>query len=599
MYDVSSEYRTQIKQPLRNFSYVRILLSVVDPQAEGDSIASSDSGVYYSQVENIAKSLDVVTSYPTLEQNRFVLDGRYSSPAEPDVAVFPYQGYIGDQISESNGVFTTPDAITIDFVTSYFSLRGLTMSFDTLRRDFPKQIKIDAYNDLALVYSEIKAPDRYQDWVLEDPIPLCNKLVISNLQSTTPYRRFRLENILFGIVKVFTNDNIVRCSWRRDSDLLNLYLPKNEFDFTFIDPLKEYDPENATGIFEYLEEQQPVKFSFGYELNDGSIEWVPGGSTLSIGEIAIESSSKIPEVTFKSVSILNYLSQEYTEGVYYPDGITLYDLAEDVLQFCNIPLNPQGLNRWTLDSSLANYSTKVPLPRLQVRQCLQLIANAAMCVLGDDVNGNVVIAPRDTSLADFKFKLEDVLFPPKTTKYPVLQGVDTRVTTISPSASVTELGRFNIVGASNTEYTFSYNSATQIAADLGAGLTLEGTPEYFAGMTRISLTGTGVLTLSGRELELVYRNISVEYGTIGNRCPVENMLITDASHCISYATWVGDYIDRRNSYEISDRGFPELSVGDNILIDTLFTSDVEATLIASTIEFDGCLKGTSKLLIAE
>ena len=199
-------------------------------------------------------------------------------------------------------------------------------------------------------------------------------------------------------------------------DLLNLKLPTNAFDFVVIDKDKAYDPEDAQGIYAYLEAQQPVVFEFGYELNDGSIEWIPGGTTFTTSELSVDVAAAIPKVSFKSVSTLNYLTKTYTEGLYYPSGITLYDLAEDVLQFCNIPLNAEGNSRWTLDDALKDYSTKMPLPVSEARECLQLIANAGMCVLTDDVLGNVVIAPVDYYPVDFTFTLGDVMTPPKTTK---------------------------------------------------------------------------------------------------------------------------------------------------------------------------------------
>ena len=42
--------------------------------------------------------------------------------------------------------------------------------------------------------------------------------------------------------------------------------------------------------------------------------------------------------------------------------------------------------------------------------------------------------------------------------------------------------------------------------------------------------------------------------------------------------------------------FPELDVGDNLTLNTLFTEDVEGTLLSNEITFDGTLKAKSKIL---
>ena len=95
---------------------------------------------------------------------------------------------------------------------------------------------------------------------------------------------------------------------------------------------------------------------------------------------------------------------------------------------------------------------------------------------------------------------------------------------------------------------------------------------------------------------LLKKALSVEFNSIGERCPIENELITDEFHGAQYAEWIGDYVSRRNEYEFEERGFPELDVGDNLTLNTLFTEDVEGTLLSNEITFDGTLKAKSKIL---
>ena len=167
-----------------------------------------------------------------------------------------------------------------------------------------------------------------------------------------------------------------------------------------------------------------------------------------------------------------------------------------------------------------------------------------MCLLNIDRNGNITIEPQNTTTNDFTYTLADGNVP-ITKKYPVLQGIDTNVTVYNVATAQTDLGAFDIVGATNTAFEFAYETATTITGTVGAGLTIVGTPQYFSGMCRVVLNGTGKFTVKGYVLNTTKDYISVEFNTLGERCPIENELITNRSHGINYATWIGNYNNRR------------------------------------------------------
>lgn len=598
MYNVSADYKSQIKKTLRNPSYLKVEFSIVDPQAIGDSsISTLVDEVYYSDLQNVENNFEVPKTYMTLEHNRFFLDGVNPLAPEIDAPSFLYQGFVGSEISDADGYWSVNPKITIDFVTTYFEFIGLTFNFDNVRNEFPEQFQIIAYKDGLEVYNEIVFPNTATMFVHEDAIPECNKIELVALKSTTPHRRFRFENLIFGIIKIFDHNTIVDASWKRESDLVNTKLPNNEFTFKVIDLNREYDPENVTGIYQYIESQQPINFKFGYELDNESIEWVQGGNLITTGAVDVSSDAIIPMVEFKTTSTLSFLNDVYDNAVYSATPVTLYDLAVDVLEFANIPLNAQGNNRWILDTSLQSYSTMMPLPKAEVRVLLQLIANAGMCLLDVDRDGNIVIEPKDTTPSDFTFTLSDVTSIPLTSKYPILKGVDTSVSSLSVEATATELASFDISGASSTTYVFEYDMATNVVATAGTGLTIVGAVQYYARKCIVTLTGTGKLTINGKLINVIKENISVEFNSTGERCLIENELITNRTHGIQYATWIGDYVNRRNEYTFDDRGFPELDCGDEVALDTLFNNGVGVTITGVELNYNGTISGKTKVLI--
>lgn len=598
MYNVSTEYKEQIKNTLRNPSYIKIEFGIVDPQAPTDASIYDDGHVYYSSSSDISYYYEVLDSYNTLEHNRFILDGNHAFPPKSGETPYVYQGYVGDKVSQQDGYFTTPNTVTIDFLTTYFTFVGLTLNFDTVFGEHPRELNLIAYKDDVEVYNETKITDQAKDYIWEEAIPECNKIELVSTRTGYGQRRFRLENIVFGIMKTFDNEDIEKATWKRETDLINSILPTHSFDFTIIDKNRAYDPELSGGIFAYLEEQQPINFKFGYELDDGTIEWIQGGNTFTSGEVNVTTEATIPLVSFKSVSTLSYLNKIYTEGLYYPStGRSLYDLAEDVFTFAEIPLNSSGEVRWSMDSSLSSIYTMLPLPKLKIKDALQLIANAGRCVLDVDRDGNIELKQHSSTEQDFVFTLADIKTPPKTKKYPILMGVDVEFNTVTVATASSELGKFDIVSANNTIFELEHNLAHNVSATIGSGLTLVGTPQYFANMCRLTLTGTGTVTLNGYELNLTTQFVSEEFNLTGERCAIKNQLISNSADALSYATWVGNYVNRRNEYEIEDRGFPELDAGDEIGLNTLFTEDVGVTLIGTEITFNGTISGKSKLLI--
>jgi len=595
MQNTSIAYKEQINKTTRNPSYVEVTFKLVDPQAVTDSTFVVDSEVWYSDVDSIDLEQDVNTMYQTLEHNRFYLDGvGILSPTPP--SVFPYMGYIGDEISNSVGEFISEPVITVNFA-DYFSLVGLTFEFDLDRGEYPSELQIISYKDGVVNGNNTYYPTS-SSWVLNSQIPTTdtfNKLEIIIVETNVPYRRARIQSMLFGIVKMFDENNISGVVWTRRIDRVSSKLPVEDFELTFIDKDKEYDPENPSGIYSYIESGQPIDCRWGYDLDNGTIEWIDGASTLTTGEINIDGSTNIPLVTIRSSSRLNLLNKAYDEGLYYPSGINLYDLAEDVLQFANIPLDSLGNVRWTLDTSLQSIYTKSPLPAMPCKDCLQLIANAGQCCLYTDRDGYIIIKPYNYSINDFTFDYSNILDVPSITKYPLLKEVNANMYIYTLGTVNEELLTEEIdVGIVETEFIFEIDSSTDVALVLGAGVTLVGTVSYFTNYVKATLTGTGNVTINGKVLTISTSTIIKAVNTSGEICPVDNVLITNRTYAIEYMTWISNVIQLRNFYKVSDRGYPELDMLDDILAQTGYSVDKEVVLIGNKITYNGALSSESE-----
>lgn len=162
---------------------------------------------------------------------------------------------------------------------------------------------------------------------------------------------------------------------------INEDLPESEFKVTLCNDNQLFNVDNPSSDINFLESGQKVNVMMGYMLDDGNIEWIKMHS-LYVSEWSADDSS----ATITAVDILKYLDEKYYKGIYYEDGISLYDLAVLVL-------TDAGLNEdeYCIDSYMKKVYVHNPLPNVTHKEALQIIANAGRCIMDYDRNGKIRI----------------------------------------------------------------------------------------------------------------------------------------------------------------------------------------------------------------
>jgi len=115
----------------------------------------------------------------------------------------------------------------------------------------------------------------------------------------------------------------------------------------------------------------------------------------------------------------------------------------------------------------------------------------------------------------------------------------------------------------------------------------------------ITVVGTGTITVNGRKLNINKNNISMVVNDKGFACPMNNEMVNSYDEAVAYAQWVADILTNRNTYEAEDRGYPEIDPLDEIKVDTLFSTDLNAIILYSKIKYNGTLSGNTKYLALE
>lgn len=587
MYPVSEQYKTESEFRLRNPSHIRVVFGLTDPDAPGLSSPVDNGHLSYSVVDSVDLGANAPTTYHTLERNRFVLDGKNPLPVEANPV---YQGYVGDGISGDDGYWNVQPKVSITF-DDYVQFPALTFAFDESMNEYPSELRIVAYKDGVSVFDETINPDTAY-YCYNNHIPVSNKIEIIFVRSVYPHRRARIASLIYGVVNILENGDLASCSSTKEIDLLSSKIPKAEFEFTLIDRNRRYDPENPAGVWEYLESRQPVTYSYGYELSDGSVEWIPWGQSYSDGRFEVTKQGAVSNVSIKCVGLADHLTTMYDEGVYSEEGKSLYDLALEVMRFAGYEKTIE------LDDALKNIYTHAPVPNRSVRECIQLIANAGMCIMNHSRGGYITIKRESADDVGFVMNFDKMTETPTTAKIPPLRKLTVPYGVISVETQETSaVSDFEIKNAVNKEFVFTHSAMTnhRIAT---RGVSIVGEPKYYAYKTVVALNGSGTVSIYGNKLITSDMSYTASYGDVGEDLQVnENPLVDNDEYVEEYADWIARCTMRRNTYNAQDRGYPEIDTGDSITFTSNFNNDVPVTVVKQNISFNGAIRGSSAYII--
>ena len=381
MKSVSNAYKASMKAMLRNRSYVRITFGNVDTTAATDGEWESNGAASISEFETVDYAYQYGDTYVSLELNRWALDGKsLLVPTGEDVQ----DGFISSLMSDAEGNFTTPPVITREFSLKHI-FPGLTLTFDTRQQEWPLEVTADFYLNGEVVDTQTVSITSVQTTITTTATEI-DKVTIT-FDRCLPYRRPRLENVLYGLNVQFVNKDIVSTQQKHDVDPLSRRLPTETMQFTILDYEHKYDPDNPAGIYAYVDKNSPIEIQFGYELPDGSVEWLkPDNYVLNA-----KPSAQNNQATFNGTGLIGSLT-----GTFYKSKLgskSLYNMAEEVLLDAGLTLTEQGTNPWEINEALKDMFTTAALPIDTHMNCLQLIAHASCCRLYTDDDNIIHIRP--------------------------------------------------------------------------------------------------------------------------------------------------------------------------------------------------------------
>ena len=591
MLSVDENVKELLDRQFRNPCHFKVILGIIEPTAVENSTLSANDNVYFSELNSIESNKTVTGQYATLEDYFTPLNGEKELPRNPGEGQL-YQGYVSDVMSDENGNYRRIPMVTITTSTP-IQVIGLTMDFDNISKDYPTELRFTTYLDDTQAEQFITNPTSWS-YILEHNFTYFDKLTIEFLKSNMPYRRARFTHIMYGINRTYdtTNkgdyNNLVNVTEEKEISLVNKNLPIFDMSFSINNLSGRFDTDNPTGIDKYVVENQPVTYYWGIENDNGDVKWMLGGSLLTDGSLTANNK----QVTIKTTDQLTKLEDTFIKGLYRPDGITLYDLAVEVL-------TDAGLNSedYILDSSLSNFRTLAPLPSTTHKACLQLIASAACCVLFSDREGRICIRPLSTSTESYYLDLNKTLNePPKTTMIQLMKNMTSYYYTFTVSSTISEIASLetNLQGTETLQ--LEYEDARDVSATVTGGTLVSA--NYYTKYCELTVTANGNIKIkvNGKSIKTTSTLVDKSFGSVGKTAETTNPLICTYEHCIQYIDFVANAIENRNVYESSFRGDPTLDVGDKITTETKFSTDMPSIITKTKIDFKGSFTGDIKFV---
>ena len=565
---VSNEFKEVMNQNIRPTSQFQASLEMID--------------------RSIASDATVITSPPTAFSTGLfdkVHEGDYVSFEEDFFQVgstqrilpntgFLKNGYVSSVMCDGAGVFR--DIPYLDF--SFALPRNFIAMTYEFSYAYPTAIRVTYYLDGEQRGQFVSHPTGVKFIDSENRVDECDRITFEFLGMSEPKRRLRIARLLFGYEKKFEMKDIISVNHTLSIDPISSSLPYEKLTLSVNNLSKDYNPDNPQGTWVYFTNGQPLTIGYGVRIGDRT-EWVEAGTLLLSDAPTVSGNS----ATFEAVDIISTLTDVYNKGVWSNRGITLYNLAVDVL-------SDAGITNYILSDSLRSITTMSPLPIVPHRECLQMIANAGECVLYTNPQGTVVIEKQvqnETPL-DYHIDFAKVFEKPIVKKTEKLKSVDVTTHSLRVSSEKSELCKHTGLNISGTqEIQVMYDMANNVEATVVGGRLLSATYYARTAFLKIDADSTVDVVVNGYKIVDDTSVVSTKVSELGEACPLDNPIITDADRAKSVGEWVAAYLVSRNTYEMNFRQDFALDINDVVYLRSDFEDNIPARITKLQFKLPG------------
>lgn len=367
MYQVSEIYKESMKKPLRNQTFMKVVLGLINQEAQNSAkVIDQNQYIGFSDFGTLFTKNDVGNIYATYEQDSFKCDGSlFFLPRDQEK--WKKNGITQKVLFSGN--------FTIKFLFGYgkTDIKGLTIQFG---ENYPTDFSIITSDG-----NEVRFENTESYFQTDVVFSNTETITIKINELAIPNGRVRLFYVKFGIGLEYDNEYIKNADSSCKLSVINEELPEINFSVVLKNEDQRFNVDNPSSEINFFETGQKITVIYQQELENGEIESLQQHDVIVSDWSADDSSA-----TIKAVDKFRYMIDNYYKGKYYENGISLYDLALLVFEDAGI-----GESEYYLDSYLKKVIIKNPLPNVTHKEALQIIANAGRCVMDYDRYGRIRI----------------------------------------------------------------------------------------------------------------------------------------------------------------------------------------------------------------
>jgi len=195
-------------------SVTKIKYEDIAPNAREEGTYSETGAVYEDIEKLITGTNDVIAN---LDLNRWVLDG--------SCGIYDDNIALWSGLGNSSGTLSTHMVVTVEWDENYSST-GITLVFG----DGCMPCSITWYNGATVIASDSFVPNA-STYFCDHQVSAFDKIVIDFNGTALPNNRGRLQEIIFGMERIFTMDELRNVSVSTESDLSSTTIPISSMKF--------------------------------------------------------------------------------------------------------------------------------------------------------------------------------------------------------------------------------------------------------------------------------------------------------------------------------------------------------------------------------
>ena len=264
---VNEAYKSAVEKYERN-SYIIVKYGQYDKEIKGkiDDVENQNVSLFSNVNKTYNDIKETTKNYITCEPNRVKLDNTFcfifnknNSNNSEDIASY------GNILTNEQGYFNDNNDYAGYEITYNFNSDCKTSNVVLYFQEVCTKLEIVYYYNSDIKYSKLITNNDSKKVIFEIPKEeidkIYNKLVIKVYSTQEPYRFVKFNEIDFGNIETFSNNQIIDLEIIDELDLFSNELSSNSLNLVINDINKEYDFLNPNNKLSKLQEQQELSVS--------------------------------------------------------------------------------------------------------------------------------------------------------------------------------------------------------------------------------------------------------------------------------------------------------------------------------------------------